>query len=266
MKVAAIQMCSSHQLEHNLQQAKYLLEEAAGKGAKLVVLPEMFPMIGLAPNDRVSIAEAFGVGKIQDFLAHQAKALGIWIVGGTIPISADDSTKVRAACIVYDHQGSVVARYDKIHLFDVVISDNESYQESATIEPGDQAMVVNTPVGKLGLAVCYDIRFPNLFTQLFKQGAQLLAIPAAFTVKTGEAHWQLLIRSRAVENFCYVIGAAQGGLHSSGRQTYGHSIIVDPWGSVIAEKLDSHPGVILAEVDLNYLSHIRKNIPVARYR
>lgn len=174
--------------------------------------------------------------------------------------------KINAACLLYNHHGEMVARYDKIHLFDVVIAENESYLESATIQSGDQLVVVDTPVGKLGLAVCYDLRFPEMFTHLFKKGAEILAIPAAFTLKTGEAHWQLLVRSRAIDTFCYVIGACQEGSHTNGRNTYGHSLIVDPWGSILAEHKESGSGIIYAEVDLDKLHQIRKMIPLEVYQ
>jgi predicted amidohydrolase len=265
--IAAIQMCSSGNVDDNLVAAKKLIQQAAAKGAKLLVLPENFAVIGNADSlNKLDAKEKFGSGKIQSFLSEQAKQNKVWIVGGTIPVACDDNQKVRAACLVYDDQGNVAARYDKIHLFDVVISDKEFYKESATTQAGNKVVVVNTPVGKLGVIICYDIRFPELARCLFDQGAEIIAIPAAFTVTTGQAHWELLCRSRAVENFSYVIGAAQGGHHVGGRSTYGHSLIVGPWGKVLAEKPDIIPGVIYADVDLKQLHDIRKSVPVDRHR
>ncbi len=265
-KVAAIQMCSSNTVDENLAMVASLLQEAAQQKAELVVLPEMFAVFSTDIAHKIMIKETYGHGKIQDFLAAQAAKHQLWIVAGTIPISCENPTKIRSACIVYDASGKAVARYDKMHLFDVVISETESYKESDTTEAGDAIVVVDTPIGKLGLAVCYDIRFPLLFNKLFKAGAEIIAIPAAFTVKTGIAHWHLLARSRAVENFCYVIGACQGGTHANGRKTYGHSLIVEPWGDIIAERVDPIPGVIYAEVDLKHLQKIRTAIPVGKHQ
>lgn len=265
-KIAAVQLCSSTTVDENLAVTAKLLEEAARAKASLVVLPEMFPIIGAKPKDAVDVRETFGEGKIQNFLSTQAKKHNIWIVGGTIPIAGKNPYKIKAACIVYNNKGIAVARYDKIHLFDVTISETEFYKESASTEPGDKLVVVDTPVGKIGLAVCYDIRFPAMFTALFNQGAEIMVIPAAFTVKTGEAHWQLLTRSRAVENFCYVIGAAQTGTHESGRKTYGHSLIIEPWGSIIDIKTEPTPGIVYADIDLEHLYKIRASIPVHQHQ
>lgn len=266
-KIAAIQMCSSNEVDDNLIVAKKLMKEAAEHGAKIVVLPEMFAMIGLAASKEIiKVQEDYKGGRIQEFLATEALKNNIWIVGGTIPISCKDKNKIRAACIVYDNKGLAVARYDKIHLFDVTLSKDEAYRESDTVEEGDQLAVVDTPLGKLGIAVCYDIRFPAMFTKLCNQGAEIIAIPAAFTVSTGEAHWKLLARSRAVENFCYVVGAAQGGTHKSGRNTYGHSVIVEPWGAIISEKIEQGPGVIYGTIDLSHLHKIRASIPVHKHQ
>lgn len=265
-KIAAIQMCSSHIVEENLAMAAHLIKEAATNQAQLIVLPEMFAIMGKKPTDKVEAKEDYGSGKIQDFLSNQAKMHQVWIVGGTIPVACENKNKVRAASIVYDCNGNVVARYDKIHLFDVTISETESYKESDTTEPGDEIVVVDTPVGKLGLTVCYDIRFPGLFTALMNRGAEIIAIPSAFTIKTGEAHWQLLSRSRAVENFCYIVGAAQGGTHSSGRQTYGHTLIVEPWGAVVQEIIDPSNAIAYASIDLKKLDEIRASIPVMQHQ
>ncbi len=265
-KVAAIQMCSSHVVDDNLKNAAKLIDEAASKGAKLLVLPENFAIMGQKDTDKLAVKEPFGQGKIQSFLSEQANKHRVWLVGGTIPIASENEHKVKAASLVFDDNGRCVARYDKMHLFDVTISDTESYRESDTISPGDAIVVVDTPIGKLGLSVCYDIRFPELFRCLFNKGAEILIITAAFTVKTGEAHWELLTRSRAVENFCYVIGAGQGGTHTNGRKTYGHSLIVEPWGVVVAKKEGTDSGIIYAMIDREHIYSIRKSIPVGQHQ
>ncbi len=265
-KVAAIQMCSSYDIDENLKTAAHWIDEAAQQGAKLIVLPENFAIMGKNELDKLAMKEPFGHGKIQSFLSEQAKKQGVWLVGGTIPMACEEENRVKAASLLFDDTGRCVARYDKMHLFDVTISDHESYKESATISPGNQMVVVDTPMGKLGLVVCYDIRFPELFRCLFNQGAEIFAIPAAFTVKTGAAHWEVLARSRAIENFCYVIGAGQGGVHANGRKTYGHSLIVEPWGKVVAEKPGTDSGVIYAAVDLEHLREVRNSIPVAQHQ
>lgn len=203
---------------------------------------------------------------MQDFLAEQAAKHGIWLVGGTIPIAIDNSEKVRAACLLFNAQGQCAARYDKIHLFDVqVLNTQEVYQESKLIDYGNQVTVVDTPFGKLGLAVCYDIRFPELFRAMLSQQVEIIVLPSAFTVKTGEAHWEILLRSQAIMNSSYLIAAAQVGTHYNGRQTYGHSMIVEPWGHVVAELRDEI-GIITAEIDLNYLHQIRREFPAVSHR
>lgn len=265
-KIAAIQMCSSYNVDENLMTAEKLISEASKNGAQLVVLPEMFAIMGRVATDKAMIAEKYHDGKIQSFLSDCAKKYNLWIVGGTIPIQCEDKHKVRAACIVYDNTGNAVARYDKIHLFDVQLSETEKYQESDTTEAGDTIVVIDTPVGKLGLAVCYDIRFFSLFTELMNHGAEIIAIPAAFTVKTGEAHWELLTRARAVDTFCYIVGSAQSGTHDNGRQTYGHSLIVGPWGTVVSEITEPNVGIAYADIDLEKLHEIRNKIPALQHR
>ena len=265
-KIAAIQMCSSHVVDENLSIANQFIEEAAKNGSKLVVLPEMFAVMGLTLTDKIAERENFGNGKIQSFLSNQAKHNNVWIIGGTIPIECDNKQKIRAASLVFDNTGNLVSRYDKIHLFDVTLSENESYKESDTTEPGDKLVVANTPFGKLGLAVCYDVRFPELFRCLFNQGMEIIVLPSAFTIPTGEAHWELLARSRAVENFCYLIGACQGGTHSNGRKTYGNSIIVDPWGNVLAKMEGTEPGIIYADINLSQVYKNRKSIPIEHHQ
>lgn len=261
-KIAAIQMCSSHKIDENLKTASELIYEAAKNGAELLVLPEMFAIMGQEMKDKVTVKERFGHGVIQSFLSDQAKKNKTWIVGGTIPIECNDENKVRAACLIFNDKGEVVSRYDKIHLFDVTLSKKEIYRESDTTEAGETLVVADTPFGKIGQAVCYDVRFPELFRCLFNKGAEIIVLPSAFTVPTGEAHWELLARSRAVENFCYLIGACQGGTHSNGRRTYGNSIIVGPWGTILAKKEGTNEGAIYADLDLNKIQEARKSIPI----
>lgn len=239
---------------------------AAGDGAEMVVLPENFALMGLDEADKVEIREQDGSGQIQDFLAQQAEKHGLWIVGGTVPLEANDANKIRAACLVYDDKGQRVARYDKIHLFDVTLNDGaENYEESATIEPGSDIVVLDTPLGRLGVVVCYDLRFPELFRCLIDQGMEIFVAPSAFTAITGRAHWEVLIRSRALENLCYGVAAAQGGYHVNGRETHGDSMIVDPWGIVI-DRLPRGSGVVIAEIDQGRLQSIRKNFPALSHR
>lgn len=266
-KVAAIQMCSSHVIDENLLTAQQLIEEAAKKGAKLIVLPENFAIMALKPTDVLTVKESLGhQGKIQSFLAEQAQKNKIWLVGGTMPIASAHPDKVRAASLVFNDQGELVERYDKIHLFDVTISDTEKYQESAVIEPGNRLVLVDTPLGKMGMGVCYDIRFPELFRCLFNLGAEIFVLPTAFTVKTGQAHFEILTRSRAIENFSYMIAACQGGSHTNDRKTYGDSLIIGPWGNILSQRVDPTPGIIYADIDLNKLYEIRKNLPVEKHQ
>jgi predicted amidohydrolase len=266
-RVAAVQMASGPNISANLMEAARLIALAARHhGAKLVVLPENFAIIGLSDQDKVKIREPEGNGPIQDFLANQAAKHNVWLVGGTIPLASENPEKVRAGCLLFDNRGRRIARYDKIHMFDVHIPQTgENYAESQTIEPGDKTMVVDTPFGKLGLAVCYDLRFPELFRVLLDQGMEVLAVPSAFTAVTGMAHWEVLIRARALENLCYVIAAAQGGYHASGRETHGDSMIVDPWGMVL-DRLPRGSGVVSAEIEQARLKSIRRNFPAIQHR
>lgn len=264
--VAAVQMCSSHNVDENLAVAERLIAEAVKHDAELIVLPEMFAIIGKQDSDKLLVKEKLGSGRIQSFLADQARRHGVWIVGGTIPIVCKETNKVRAACLVLDDVGNLAARYDKMHLFDVELSEKESYKESCSTEPGNKFGIVDTPFGRLGLAVCYDVRFPELFRYLFNQGVEIIALPSAFTQVTGQAHWEVLARSRAIENFSYLIGACQGGRHSNGRATYGHSMIVGPWGNIISQVDDIQEGVIYAKVDLKAVAEARKAIPVSRHQ
>lgn len=264
--VAAIQMASGPNLQANLAEAERLIAEAAKAGARLVVLPENFALMGMSEKDVLKIREDDGGGPLQDFLAAQARQHGIWLVGGTIPLRVTDSDRVRSACLLFDDQGKPVARYDKIHLFDVTLEESgESYNESATFQHGSEIVVVDTPVGKLGLAVCYDLRFPELFRGMLDRGVEIVALPAAFTAITGKAHWESLIRARAIENLIYVVTAAQGGYHVSGRETYGDSMVVDPWGTVL-NRLPRGSGVVLGKVDLDRLHSTRRSFPTIAHR
>jgi len=266
MRVAALQMASGPNVAANLSEAEKLIALAADDGAKLVVLPENFALMGMSEQDKVDIAEQPGAGPIQNFLSRQASGRRVWLVGGTVPLVSDEPGRVRAACQLYDDQGSIVSRYDKIHLFDVDIEETgESYNESETIEPGDDMVVSRTPLGRLGLAVCYDLRFPELFRTLLESDMQVLAVPSSFTAITGRAHWDVLVRARAIENQCYVVAAAQGGYHLNGRETYGHSMIVDPWGNVLDE-LPRGSGVVSADIDLDYVERIRQSFPAVEHR
>ena len=265
---AVIQMTTSPDVEANLATARGLLERAHAQGAVLAALPENFAIMGRKESDKVAVAEIAGEGPIQAFLGHTARELGMWIVGGTIPIrDAAEPQRVAATSLVFDERGRSVARYDKIHLFDVDIPGREErYRESATVVPGVQPMVTTTPLGRLGMAVCYDVRFPELFRVLQSQGAEVFSLPSAFTAPTGRAHWELLVRARAVENLCYVLAPAQSGTHENGRETYGDSMIVDPWGHVIARVAEVGPGLAVAEIDRTLQHELRGRFPALAHR
>jgi len=255
-KVAAIQMCSTTSVQSNLTQARELITRAVNNHAQLIVLPEMFALLGHNPSDKVAIAETYGQGPIQDFLASQAKNNNVWLVAGTIPLACDDPKRVRAASLVYDNQGNIRGRYDKMYLFDVTVQGH-CFQESATTEPGDAVIVLPTPFGHIGLAVCYDLRFLKHVQALMERGAEILIAPGAFTKQTGQAHWELLARTRAIDTLSYFVGSCQGGEHDNGRTTYGHSMIVDPWGSKISESQANGQDIIYGQIDLDYLKRIR---------
>jgi len=260
-KVAAIQMTSSHVVADNLAAAGELLREAKDAGADIACLPENFAFIGLRDADKLQVAEADGAGAAQSFLSDTARELKMWILGGTIVIRRDIDRRVTNSSLLIDAAGKRVARYDKIHLFDVTIPGrDEQYRESTHVAPGRDIVIADTPVGKLGLSVCYDMRFPELYRQLVAQGAEWLAMPAAFTVPTGRAHWETLLRARAIENLCYVVAPAQAGTHTSGRETYGDSIIVDYWGQVLS-RLAKGGGVITADIDLAKQAETRVRFP-----
>ncbi len=263
---AAIQMASGSNVSANLLEAERLVGEAAETGAGLVVLPENFAFMGRSDKELTNLSEPDGNGPLQNFLAALAERFGVWLVGGTIPLDASRAGKVRAASLLFDDQGQRVARYDKLHLFDVhLVEADERYIESETIEPGDKPVVVDTPFGRLGMLVCYDLRFPELFRNLIDKGAEIFVLPSAFTAITGKAHWEPLVRARAIENLAYVVAAAQGGYHVSGRETHGQSMIVDPWGTVLSQA-PRGSGVISGAIDPDYLATVRRNFPCLQHR
>lgn len=265
--VAAIQMTSGADVDANLADARALLEEAAAREARLAALPENFSFMGLRDADKRGVAEADGGGPVQDFLADTARRLKLWIVGGTVPLRGAADGRVAAACLVYDDRGERRARYDKIHLFDVQVPGRaqDSYRESAHIAPGATPAVVDTPVGRLGLAVCYDVRFPELFRKLSAAGAQIFTVASAFTEPTGRAHWETLMRARAIENLSALIAPAQSGFHPNGRETYGDSLIVDHWGRILA-RLPRGRGCVTARIDLERLARDRESFPALAHR
>ncbi|MFA6121052.1 MAG: carbon-nitrogen hydrolase family protein [Sideroxydans sp.] len=261
-KVAAIQMASGPNVEGNLNEARRHIAKAVEQGAKLIVLPEFFAIMGMEANDTVKVREQAGQGNIQQFLSETARKHKIWLVGGSIPLAANSPDKVRNSCLVYDETGAQVARYDKIHLFNLTLG-NEAYNEAQTIEAGNQVVVVDSPFGRIGLAVCYDLRFPELFRAM--KNVDIIVLPAAFTATTGKMHWEPLVRARAIENLSYFIAAAQGGYHVNGRETHGHSMIVDPWGRILDE-LQRGSGVVIADVNPSYQASLRKSLPALTHR
>ena len=262
VRVAAVQTVSGGNVAENLAQIEPLVAQAAGEGAKLVLLPEYFGLLGARATDKLAVAERDGDGPQQHFLARMAQRHAVFIVGGCVPIATADVHRVRSACLVYGPEGERVARYDKMHLF--AFSDgDERYDEARTIEPGDRPASFAAPWGRVGLSICYDVRFPELYRSLGE--LDLILVPAAFTVPTGKAHWSLLLRARAVENQCYVLAAAQGGLHPNGRATYGHSMLVDPWGEIVAEHA-AGPAVVGGEIDTARIAEVRRKLPALQHR
>lgn len=265
-KIAAIQMVSGKKVGANLVMAQSLIEKAKDQGAKLVVLPENFALMPKNAEDVVLVKETYGDGRIQNFLSHLAQELDIWIIGGTIPIDSGDPHKVFSSCIVWNNTGQPVARYDKLHLFDVYLAGSgQHYHESATYLSGHALTVVDTPFGKIGLSICYDLRFPELYLALRHQGADILCLPAAFTQATGKAHWKTLLTARAIENQCYLVAANQGGAHENQRETYGHSSIIGPWGLPLGT-LKEGAGFTVCDIDLVRLEVLREDFPVFDHR
>ncbi|HEY6132407.1 MAG TPA: carbon-nitrogen hydrolase family protein [Rubrivivax sp.] len=263
MKIAAAQMVSTPDVERNLSAAGRLVAEAAAAGARLVALPEYFCLMGQRDTDKLAVAETPGEGPIQRFLADTARAHGVWLVGGTLPLRVpgrDD--RVRNSCLVFAPDGGLVARYDKIHLF-AFDNGREQYDEGRVLEAGSDAVAFDAGAHRVALSICYDLRFPELYRQLLP--CDLICVPAAFTFTTGQAHWELLLRARAVENQCVVLAPAQGGTHENGRRTWGHSMVVDPWGKVLAQREEGE-GVVLAEIDTVRMSQVRQQLPALKHR
>ena len=261
-KVAAIQMASGPNVAGNISEARRLIANAVEKGARLVVLPEFFAIMGMTELDKLKVAEPVGSGPIQQFLSDTAKQHKIWLVGGSIPLVASTPDKVMNSCLVFDEHGVQVARYDKIHLFNLELG-NENYNEAKTIEAGNQVVVVDSPFGRIGLAICYDLRFPELFRAM--KNIDIIVLPSAFTETTGKMHWEVLVRARAVENLAYVIAPAQGGYHVNGRETHGNSMIVDPWGRVL-DRLPRGSGVVMGEINPSYQASLRSSLPALAHR
>ncbi|MEO8766807.1 MAG: carbon-nitrogen hydrolase family protein [Nitrosospira sp.] len=262
IRIAAIQMAAGPNVSANLEEAARLLDMAASQGAKLAALPEYFCIMGMKDADRVAAREQDSRGPIQEFLSKTAKRLGIWLVGGTVPLVSSQPDKVRNSCLVYDDNGRQVARYDKIHLFGLELG-NESYAEEKTIEAGCGVVALESPFGRIGLSICYDLRFPELYRSMGK--VDIIFAPAAFTATTGKAHWETLIRARAIENLAYVVAPAQGGYHVNGRETHGDSMIVDPWG-VILDRLPRGSGVVIANINPEYQASLRNSLPALNHR
>lgn len=265
-RVAAVQMNSADSVEQNLRLADSLVAAAAQRGCSLVLLPENFAFMGARNADKIAVAEAAGVGPVQEFLADAASRYGLWIVAGSVNLQSEEADRVYGSSLVFDDGGRLAARYDKMHLFDVSLPDKtESYRESAVLKPGNKPVVIETPVGRLGLSICYDLRFPEMYRHLVAEGAIVFTVPAAFTKTTGQAHWETLLRARAIENLAYVIAAGQHGTHADKRQTFGHSMIVNPWGEVIARQEDGD-GIVVAEVDIERVLRTRASFPALEHR
>ncbi len=262
VRVAAVQLASGPSVAANLNEARRLIAMAAKQGAKLVALPEYFAIMGMQDTDKVKVREEEGKGPIQQFLAETAKKHKIWLVGGSVPLVSNEANRVRNSCLVYDDKGKQVARYDKIHLFGFDMG-KEHYSEQRTIEPGREVKVVDSPFGRLGLSICYDLRFPELYRAM--KDVDIILVPSAFTETTGKAHWETLIRARAIENLAYVVAPAQGGYHLNGRETHGDSMIVDPWG-VVLDRLPRGSGVVMAGINLEYVQRLRKSLPALAHR
>lgn len=261
-RLAAVQLVSGPDVSSNLEHAGALVAEAARQGAEFVLLPEYFPLISADEIDKVRLREAHGAGPIQTFLARCASEHGVWLVGGTLPLEASDAGHVRNSCLVFDPAGREVARYDKIHLFNFRRGE-EDYDEARTIEAGRESVCFDAPFGRVGLSVCYDLRFPELYRRMGE--VALIVVPAAFTATTGAAHWEVLLRARAIENQCYVLACGQGGLHPSGRRTHGHSMLIDPWGEVVST-LGTGAGVVSGEFDPARLAAVRESLPALHHR
>jgi predicted amidohydrolase len=266
-RVAALQMVSTPERERNLDDAGRLIAQAASDGAQLVLLPEYFCFMGFKETDKLTVRETYGDGPIQRFLVDAARRHGIWVIGGTLPLAvtepAPDEERVLNTTLVFDPEGREAARYDKIHLFNFE-KGSESFDEARTIRPGGDVRTFSAPFGRVGLSVCYDLRFPELYRRM--GDVALVVVPSAFTYTTGRAHWETLLRARAVENQCYVLAAAQGGTHENGRRTWGHSMLIDPWGEIVAERTSDGPGVVAGDIDRRRIEEVRRSLPAWRHR
>jgi len=261
-KVAAIQMVSTPEVEENFAAARRLVGQAAGQGAQLVLLPEYWPIMGMHEKAKLAHAEQTDIGRIQDFMVALASEFKVWLIGGTLPMASDEADKVLNTTMVYDPAGRRVARYDKIHLFSFVRGE-EAYDEARTIVFGDEVGGFTAPFGKVGLSICYDLRFPELYRAM--GDCALIVVPAAFTHTTGQAHWETLLRARAIENQCYVLASAQGGKHVNGRRTWGHSMLIDPWGEIVSV-LPEGEGLVIGDIDPHRLQYVRESLPALRHR
>ncbi len=266
-KIASIQMVSTTEVRQNLKSASELISHAVDQGAEFLLLPENFPLMGHDERDKIAIMETFGQGAIQDFLSEQSQKHSVWLMGGTIPLQASVANKVRAACLLYGPDGNCGSRYDKIHLFDALVDDasNESYQESNTMEAGNKIVVARTPIGNIGMSVCYDLRFPELYRSMHEKDVNIITVCSAFTATTGKAHWEFLLRTRAIENLCYVIASNQGGQHLNDRETWGHSMIIDPWGEVL-DCIGKGTGIAIADINLEKQKILRRNFPCLEHK
>lgn len=258
-RVAVVQMVSSMSVQANLESLEPHFIQACKNNVKLLLLPENFSYMGVNPSEMFAIAEPYLDGPIQLTLSRLARTYGLWVIAGTIPIKT--SERVSARCIVFDENGNDVAHYDKMHLFDVQVPGGETHQESLFIERGNEVVVIQTPVGRVGLSICYDLRFPELYRQMEQKGAEIFVVPAAFTAATGVAHWEVLLRARAIENLCYVLAANQGGKHENGRHTFGHSMIIEPWGSILQQSEAEGACLLVADIDLKRLNQLRQQFP-----
>ena len=261
-RVGLVQMVSTPVVAENLEAAGRLVAQAAAQGARLVALPEYFCILGMRDTDKVAAKEKDGAGPIQEFLAAAAKRHGIWLVGGSVPLECSDPGKVRNSCLVYDSEGRRVARYDKIHLFGLDLGA-ERFEEARTIEAGSTPCAIDSPFGRMAVSVCYDVRFPELYRALAP--VDIILVPSAFTATTGRAHWEPLLRARAIENLAWVLAPAQGGTHPNGRQTHGHTMVIDPWGKIVAERTTG-AGVVVADIDPEFQANMRRSLPALTHR
>lgn len=266
-RVAVIQMVSGNNLENNLEEASDLIHQAASQHAEFVLLPEYFPIISDNEHDKVKLCEPFGNGPLQEFLSSQSRAHHIWLMGGTIPLQSEDLDRVYNSCLLFNPNGDITARYEKTHLFDVNVNDreNEYYNESNTIKAGDKVVTVTTPFAQIGMSICYDLRFPELYRKMLEEKINLITVPSAFTFSTGKRHWETLLKARAVENLCFVMAANQGGKNTKRRTTWGHSMIINPWGDILA-CIEDDRGIAIADLDFMEQAKLRKSFPALNHR